>query len=88
MFTALAFFSAVTVAAVGFGHTPAGRRILSRWGSNERVGMHRQGTPRELAETMNKTRSGSPSRLLELAWIELVPTARQVTMIRNAPSWI
>ena len=87
MFTALAAISASVISAVAFGHTPIGRRILARWSNNERVGMHRQGIPRELAETMNKTRSGSPSRLLELAWIELTPATQQVTMIQNAPSW-
>lgn len=87
MFTALAVISVSVISAVGFGHTPIGRRILARWSNSERVGMHRKGTPRKLAEAMNKTRSGSPSRLFELAWIELAPASQQVTMIQNAPSW-
>lgn len=87
MFTALAIFAGIVVAAVGAGHTPPGRRILARWEKKERVGLHREGTPRKLAETMNKSRSGSAFRLLELAWIELSPASQQVTMVQSAPSW-
>lgn len=88
MFTALAVIAGTVIVAVGAAHTKPGRRILDRWtAASERTGLHRKGTPRELAEVMNRTRSKSPSRLLELAWIELVPMSRQVTMVQGFPTW-
>lgn len=92
MFTALSIVGIAMAAAVSWGVTPPGRRAIAKvFTKTERVGLHRQGTPRSLAELMNKAHIQVLRKLalkaVDRAWIELAPATQRVYTVQNAASW-